>query len=178
MSFFECSKEEMMIIKISNLGEGVHEYKFNENIKNIGLSEPFFGNFILNVKLVKTHNQIILDGDLRLNAKFSCDRCATSFDSVIKTGYQMVYLFGQQPRNNGSTDLTYLPADADKIDLANDVHDYSILAIPMKKLCKEDCKGLCFKCGKDLNEGDCDCVKETMDNRWKPLIENKKIINQ
>lgn len=167
-----------MIIKISNLGEGVHEYKFNENIKNIGLSEPFFGNFILNVKLVKTHNQIILDGDLRLNAKFSCDRCATSFDSVIKTGYQMVYLFGQQPRNNGSTDLTYLPADADKIDLANDVHDYSILAIPMKKLCKEDCKGLCFKCGKDLNEGDCDCVKETMDNRWKPLIENKKIINQ
>lgn len=163
-----------MIIKIANLSEGVHEYNFNENIKNIGLDEPFFNNFLMNVILVKNHNQIILTGDLKLNARFSCDRCAASFDSVLNADYQMVYLFGHQMYDNGAADVTYLPADADKIDLTNDAHDYAVLAIPMKKLCRENCKGLCFKCGKDLNEGDCDCIRENIDERWKPLIENKK----
>ncbi|HSR18558.1 MAG TPA: DUF177 domain-containing protein [Ignavibacteriaceae bacterium] len=163
-----------MIIKIANLSEGFHEYKFDENIENIGLTEPFFGNFFLNVKLAKIHNQIILNGDLKLNARFNCDRCAASYDSVINTGYKMVYLFGQHAQDNGSIDVTYMSADADKIDLTNDVHDYAVLAIPMKKLCKEDCKGLCYKCGKDLNESDCGCEKENFDERWKPLIENKK----
>jgi uncharacterized protein len=163
-----------MIIKIANLSEGIHEYKFNENVENIGDNGPFFGNFLLNVKLVKTHNQIILNGDLALNAKFICDRCASGYDSVIKTGYKMVYLLGQHIDDNGSTDVAYLPADADKIDLRNDVHDYAILAVPMKKLCREDCKGLCYKCGKDLNEGDCNCWKENIDERWKVLIESKK----
>ena len=35
-----------------------------------------------------------------------------------------------------------------------------LLQLPTKILCKEDCKGLCFKCGKDLNDGDCDCPKD------------------
>jgi len=163
-----------MIIKIANLSEGIHEYKFNDTIENTGLTEPFFGNFLLNVKLAKTHNQIILNGDLKLNARFNCDRCAASYDSIINTGYKMVYLFGQHAQDNGSIDVTYMSADADKIDLANDVRDYAVLSIPMKKLCKENCKGLCYKCGKDLNEGDCGCEKENFDERWKPLIENKK----
>ncbi|HVO75691.1 MAG TPA: DUF177 domain-containing protein [Ignavibacteriaceae bacterium] len=167
-----------MIIKIANLSEGVHEYKFDENIENIGLDEPFFGNFLFSVKLVKAHNQIILNGELKLNARFNCDRCATGYDSVIKTAYKMVYLFGRQPLDNGSTDVTYLPADADKIDLTNDAHDYVMLAVPMKKLCKEDCKGLCYKCGKDLNQGECDCEKEDIDGRRKYLIENQKIIKK
>jgi uncharacterized protein len=174
VSFFDCSKEEMMIIKIANLSEGVHEYNFNENIKSIGLDEPFFNNFSMNVRLVKAHNQIILHGDLSLNARFSCDRCAASFDTILNPAYQMVYLIGNHSGDKGAADVTYLPADADKIDLSNDARDYAVLAIPMKKLCREDCKGLCFKCGKDLNEGECDCVQENIDERWKPLIENKK----
>jgi uncharacterized protein len=165
-----------MIIKIANLSEGIHEYSFNDNIKNIGLAEPFFNNFFLNVKLVKTHNQIILNGDLKLNARFTCDRCAALFDTVLNPVYQIIYLFGRQPLDNGSSDVVYLPADADKIDLTNDAHDYAVLIIPMKKLCREDCKGLCFRCGKDLNEGDCGC-KEGSDARWSPLTEYKKNIN-
>ena len=67
---------------------------------------------------------------------------------------------GIEPDDNDSIDISYLPLEADKIDITKDVRDYSLLAIPMKKLCKEDCKGLCAKCGKNLNEGNCNCSKE------------------
>ena len=65
--------------------------------------------------------------------------------------------------------MIYLHPETDKIDLAKDIRDYAILAVPMKKLCSEDCKGLCPKCGKNLNDGTCDCHEEKMDPRWEPL---------
>ena len=53
-----------MIIKISNLSDGVHNYNFNESISELGLSEPFYDNFTVDVELNKSHNQIILDSEI------------------------------------------------------------------------------------------------------------------
>ena len=86
-------------------------------------------------------------------------------------------MFGQEPDDNDSIDISYLPLEADKIDITKDVRDYALLAIPMKKLCKEDCKGLCVNCGKNLNEGDCNCSKDMIDPRWLPLQELKNKLN-
>jgi uncharacterized protein len=47
----------------------------------------------------------------------------------------------------------------------------------MKKLCREDCKGLCNVCGKDLNDGDCNCDRSNADIRWLPLKELKNKLN-
>ena len=44
-----------------------------------------------------------------------------------------------------------------------------MLELPTKVLCKEDCKGLCPKCGKDLNLGSCDCKTKDIDPRWQAL---------
>lgn len=167
-----------MIIKISNLSEGVHSFDFNEDVKEIELDEPFFGNALVNVKLNKLHNQIVLEADVSVKAKFECDRCTADFDSVLKTNYRMVYLSGIKPDGNDDANVTYLKADSDKISLDADVRDYALLSVPMKKLCKEDCKGLCPNCGKDLNKGDCGCTNGKADDRWQPLMELKnKIIN-
>jgi len=89
----------------------------------------------------------------------------------------MVYFFGKESVDNGSINIVYLPMDADKIDLTAELRDYAVLSIPMKNLCKEDCLGLCYKCGKNLNEGECDCEKTNIDIRWQPLIELKKRLN-
>ena len=51
-----------------------------------------------------------------------------------------------------------------------------VLAVPMKNLCSEDCKGLCPKCGKNLNEGLCNCNEENIDPRWETIqkLKSKK----
>jgi len=166
-----------MNIKISNLSDGIHNYTFNEPVSELGLEEPFVNDLLVNVELNKSHNQVILDTKFSLTANFSCDRCNKNFNSVLTNSYRMVYLFGTEPVDSGSISITYLSIDTDKINIDNDVRDYALLSIPMKKLCKEDCKGLCSKCGKDLNEGNCNCQQNEIDARWLPLMELKNKIN-
>jgi uncharacterized protein len=166
-----------MKIKISNLSDGIHNFNFDEAVKDIQLSEPFFGNILVDAELNKAHGQLVLSANITAKANFDCDRCTSNFDTTITNSYQMVYMVGMEPEESDSINIAYLPPDADTIVLDGDVRDYAVLAIPMKKLCSEDCKGLCIKCGKNLNEGDCTCNHEKIDDRWLPLMELKNKIN-
>jgi len=168
-----------MFIKISGLSDGVHSFNFDENISLINLVEPFFGNFTADIELSKTHNQMVMKTDFVVNAHFECDRCANDFETQIAGSYRMVYFLGSLPANGENKDenLIYLHPDADRIEIGNDLRDFALLTVPMKKLCREDCKGLCSRCGQDLNEGDCSCDKSNTDARWLPLIELKNKIN-
>ncbi len=166
-----------MIIKISNLSDGVHYYNFEESAKDLNINDFFVGNVNVEIELSKTRSQIVLNANLSLKANFECDRCNSEFEQNVVTQYKMVYFFGVEPVEDGSIGITYLPLDADKINIDNDVKDFAILAVPMKKLCSEDCKGLCIKCGKNLNEGLCNCSQTKVDSRWSPLNELKNKLN-
>jgi len=168
-----------MKIKISGLSNGTYNYDFNFGIDRIELEEPFFGNYQTNIVLNKFDDQLILEASTSVKANFICDRCGKDFVSDVHSQYKMVYILRDvDSKTEEEIDITYLAHDADKIDISKDIRDYLILAVPMKRLCKEDCKGLCFKCGKDLNEGKCDCNDEVIDDRWKPLLELKNKINK
>lgn len=57
------------------------------------------------------------------------------------------------------------------LDLTEALRQYTIVAVPMKPLCKADCAGICPTCGTNLNESTCDCDKSLKDGRWGPLLE-------
>ncbi|MDP2302359.1 MAG: DUF177 domain-containing protein [Ignavibacteria bacterium] len=168
-----------MIIKISNLSEGEHYLNQVGKVEELRLTEPFKGNYDVSVKVAKTHHQIVLDTSISVVAHFECDRCAEEFDHQIAVKYQMVYLFGEDKeiRENDDANFAYLSIETDKIDITKDIHDFCLISIPLKKLCKEDCKGLCFKCGVNLNVGECSCTKEEVDARWQPLLDLKSKLN-
>lgn len=166
-----------MMIKINNLSEGIHYLTFEGEINELELKEPFSGEYRTEVKLTKLHNRIILDINLETQAYFECDRCGVEFSSFLQNNFQMVYLFGDSPEGNDSDNIVYLPLDKDRIHLNKELRDYAILSVPMKKLCKEDCKGLCYRCGKNLNYGSCRCKAAEKDVRWQPLLELKNKVN-
>ena len=56
-----------------------------------------------------------------------------------------------------------------RIDLSQMVREQIVLALPMKPLCKPDCRGLCALCGANRNEASCECAPEDTDPRWAPL---------
>lgn len=66
-------------------------------------------------------------------------------------------------------EIDILPIENDRVDLDDTILSEVRLGIPMRVLCKEDCKGLCPICGKDLNEGPCLCQTEDTDPRWDAL---------
>ena len=162
-----------MIIKISGLSDDVYEFVFQDKIDKLDLKEPFFGNYVAKIELKKFHNQIILNSDIYTTASFQCDRCGTDFKADLRNKFQIVYLFGNYSKENNVENVVYLSSDTDKINLFNELRDYALLSVPMKKLCREDCKGLCYTCGKNLNEDPCDCGKQA-DPRWQPLVDLKK----
>ena len=58
-----------------------------------------------------------------------------------------------------------------KLDLDELVYSEVIVSLPMKHLCNEGCKGICPKCGKNLNEGKCGCPEKEIDSRLSALVD-------
>ncbi|MFN0063327.1 MAG: YceD family protein [Myxococcaceae bacterium] len=61
------------------------------------------------------------------------------------------------------------PFDGKQVDLAPLLREQILLALPMRAVCQEDCRGLCSRCGKNLNEAECGCDRKTLDPRLAPL---------
>ena len=166
-----------MIIKISNLSEGEHNFVFEDKVDVLDLGKPFYGKYKSSVILNKLHDQLILSVTSDFKVKYECDRCGKSFKSSLTSDYKMVYLMNEAQLETDSINISYLSRTADKIDTTNDVREFALLSVPMKKLCKENCKGLCPKCGSDLNKEKCKCITEEIDPRWKPLMDLKDKLN-
>ena len=107
--------------------------------------------------------------DLAVTAKFDytapCDRCGeetiTSFvRSFNHTVVQSLV---------GENESDYIEAPDFTVDLDAPVTADILLDLPSKHLCREDCKGLCPKCGKNLNEGECGCDLREIDPRLEIL---------
>ncbi len=165
-----------MKINISNLSEGVHEYDFEETPSTIELDERFSKPVVVKVELEKRRRQLFLTAHVKTSGRFVCDRCLEDFDRDLEQDYRMTYVYEMNDAEGLDQDeVTVIHASTNEIDIAEDVRDYIFLSVPMKLLCKDDCAGLCRKCGKNLNRGPCGCPTEDTDPRWEKL---KQIMNK
>src|SRR5215213_1677197 len=74
-------------------------------------------------------------------------------------------------------DLILSAYEGDAVDLDELVREQILLALPSRHLCREDCKGLCQKCGANLNDAPCSCEQGEVDPRWAALADLKKDVN-
>ncbi len=123
---------------------------------------------------------VVLQGDIsnkasliRLNAHISyeyeacCDRCGC--DAVQKINIELEKSLAVSIEGEESETILITPDM--KLDLDELVYSEVIVSLPMKHLCNEECKGICFKCGKNLNEGQCNCPQKEIDPRLSALAE-------
>jgi uncharacterized protein len=88
----------------------------------------------------------------------------------LSASYSVVYVMeGSESEGLEPSDMQVVPHDLAVIDLSDDVRQTVLLAVPLKLLCREDCRGLCPHCGRNLNTGLCDCVDHLPDGRWDKL---------
>ncbi len=161
-----------MKIKITSLSEGRHFYNLDASVEELDLPAEFFGKVKVQVLLEKTKEHILLRTSLSVLRHCECDRCLKQYDREFFNEYHMFYIHDISNKHLYDEDVvTVIRNDQDFIDISNDVREYAMLAIPMKNLCKDDCKGICPKCGKDLNVEDCTCGVEKVDPRWLALKE-------
>ncbi len=159
-----------LTINISKLSEGTHHRTFEVEPGNVELDTRFADRLQVEADLDKTGHQVHLRTAVRTRAHFACDRCLEDFDYPLSARYEIVYVIEEgRTRGESGEDVQYLSPDTNVLDLGEDVRQYLILAIPQKLLCKDDCKGLCPKCGVNRNKVRCDCTTKESDPRWEGL---------
>ena len=98
-----------------------------------------------------------VEGKAKIILKMNCDRCLKELDEVICLNFFREVFAPDEiaESTDEKSDQTFM--DGYQLNVEDLINDEILLSLPMKVLCKEDCKGICRQCGKDLNEGECGC---------------------
>ncbi len=106
-----------------------------------------------------TAGVFVLEAVISTNLHAVCDRCAAPFERRVSWPVHAV-LTRSLEREDEADEWTFLLQEGDKADLDEILTTAFVLNMDSKLLCKPDCKGICPRCGKNLNEGACSCRPE------------------
>ena len=140
------------------------------------LNEPVDADFVLTCEDLNLH----VDGAVETGIRYTCSRCLKEFSRHLSAPFKLAYLPQPKVKREGEEfELKYEDMevgfyDGVRLDVNLMVLEQIELALPMKFVCREDCRGLCYKCGADLNEEACRCDTTDMDSRLGALLQFKK----
>jgi uncharacterized protein len=110
---------------------------------------------------------VAIDGNISTTVRMDCARCLQSYEMPIASSFALTYSQKEPaPELSGSNqeeveltaeDMGMSYYQGEEINLKNEIQEQVVLAIPLRALCRQDCKGLCPKCGADLKSGECGC---------------------
>ena len=165
-----------MKIPILHLEDGYHH--FDGMIK--GGSLHFYRDNIypndlkIEVDLNKFEKNISCHLSIFSTANFECDRCLAEFDQDFSESLEILFHLGPQDIDTDEENVIHISPDVKEIDITPYVKETLIVSIPMKQICKQECKGICPGCGTDLNSETCNCPEKSVDSRWEKLLDIKK----
>ncbi len=117
-------------------------------------------------------------GVIEAGAEIDCSRCLEPIDRSLSVPFNIRLLrsddlAGVAENAIDKSELDSSVLDSDQVDLTDVVREQILLDLPEQVFCKEDCKGLCPKCGANLNLIECNCEEDEMDPRWAALKDLK-----
>ena len=133
---------------------------FLQESEDIQFAEPVK----LDSTLDFTGDIISLDGRVTTRLRLSCSRCLEVFYTNIDVEVHEKF---SSNLNNKDDEINFIEGNV--IDINNIIENSIEMALPIKKLCNEECKGLCYNCGINLNLSSCECGKGNIDPRLKKL---------
>ncbi len=111
---------------------------------------------------------IWLRGTLSGRVQASCRRCLEPLELQVAESFELLF-DPKTPESDGDLTLYGFDPKADELDLRPALRERLLLALPVFPVCREDCPGLCGRCGQSLSEGQCECGAAEPDPRWGPL---------
>jgi uncharacterized protein len=127
------------------------------------------------IAISTTEDGVVAEGMLTALTQQVCSRCLEDYWQPLQINFAEIFSSHPLETDNGLGEQP-LPSDG-SIDLTPLLRDYAILDIPIRQICREDCLGLCQRCGQNLNEKDCGHRQESIDPRLeglKALLEDQE----
>lgn len=114
--------------------------------------------------------EVVVRGTVEVRFRQECRRCLAPVHSEMEDEITMVFVAADDPSTDvGDDDVRLYDAGAADLDLSYALREELVLNIDRFVVCDPECKGLCPKCGTNLNEGECDCTYDEPDPRWDAL---------
>ncbi len=129
---------------------------------------------VLAADVYRDRDQFRLAGRVRTTIDLACSRCLEMFQVPVDEAFDVLFLphtdhAAEGERQVEDDDMATAYYRDHVIDLGQLMQEQFYLAVPMKPLCREDCRGLCSLCGTSLNAGQCSCAPAWEDPRLAPL---------
>ena len=122
--------------------------------------------------------EIRVTGQVQVRLQSECDRCLEPAGFPIDSSFELYYRpvaegYGEEKAlDAGEAEMGFYEGDG--LELNDVLREFVLLALPMQKLCNENCKGICPVCGQNRNQNECRCQSNAGDDRWAALKEIRK----
>lgn len=125
--------------------------------------------------LSNTLGEIRVKGRLKVTMESDCDRCLEPAQFPIESDYDLFYrpteaLIADADEvqiDEGESEIAFYEGEG--LDLKDVLREQILLSMPMQRICKESCLGMCPVCGQNRNQAACGCEKKKVDDRWSAL---------
>lgn len=169
------------VIALATLDEGVNHLRLEGSAEEAGISPKnaeLTGPLVLEGDFIRTDNNLEVQARVEAAVHLVCGRCLRDLERPIATP---IRLFcekqgkrqqRQQRREKEKTDRDeegLMVYDGHTLDLRDEIRQVVLLEVPGHPLCREDCEGLCPRCGKDRNLDDCGCERREPSGPWSAL---------
>jgi uncharacterized protein len=163
-------------IAVNMITEVPEEVSFSERIEDLNQidadrrTRDFLFPPFLNVDLAyyRSGRELFFNGMLHGNIQGCCGRCLESYTFRIEKGFEAILVPEPLPtkkRELTRDELGVSFYSGEEINLSPFIREQVFLALPMRPLCDESCRGICSRCGVNLNHGSCSCVPIPGDSR-------------
>jgi uncharacterized protein len=145
-----------------------------DNIQQIGMLE-------WSASAERAGDEIRITGSLNTSLQLSCSRCLEPAQVPIAKGFDLFFRQRDEDMFDEDEEIELTEAETrtaffsgTRLAITDILREQILLALPMKELCTIDCKGLCPRCGTNLNIGKCNCPKDDFSPHMETLLEIKR----
>jgi uncharacterized protein len=128
----------------------------------------------LSLDVTRNGRDIFVRGRASVNSVLECGRCLEEYRYPLEAPVELWVIAGGESDSEERENVIEVPAGAGYADLTDAVRSELLLQVPLKQVCREDCRGLCPVCGANLSKAPCDCRSESHDARWEALRKLKE----
>ena len=118
--------------------------------------------------------EVRVHGKLQVSLRMECDRCTEPFVRSIEEEFDLIYV--PVPETSPGAEIAIGPSDSHVgfydgpgLELNDILQEQVLLALPLQRVCREECQGICPLCGQNRNETECHCQTTISDERWSAL---------
>ncbi|MCA9727828.1 MAG: DUF177 domain-containing protein [Candidatus Eisenbacteria bacterium] len=170
------------VVRIATLDEGESHRELIGTAGELDLTEAGFQTeapVVFRARIYRVGNRIEVNGTVTAGLRLACGKCLEEFDQRIQVDVR-VYAEPRPSRDHRpeeevrEDDLGMVYHDGQILDLTEEVRQSVLVEVPWHPQCREDCRGLCPRCGTNWNTAQCSCDLEPHDSRWEALREMLK----